>query len=306
MKLSIGSTTITSIVEQDLTFLSEVVPNARPSDLAGLPWLKPHFVDADNGMLGLVQSFLIEHGGARIVVDTCVGNGKENFSIPEWAHMNSDFLQRFAEAGFQPASVDYVVCTHMHMDHVGWNTYLHEGHWKPTFPNARHIFVSDELRYWTSEIAKPVSGQGGLTGESDEYKTAFQQTQAAIYEQSVKPILDAGLALFVDSSHTLMPGVKLVATPGHTPAHVSVEIDADGRKALISGDSFHHPCQIAHPEWAADPDTDQDASTQTRRNILAELADSATYFIGTHFAEPVAGKIVTDGQSYRFDTVVTR
>ncbi|QUR69371.1 MBL fold metallo-hydrolase [Mycobacterium spongiae] len=302
MKIQIGSTTVTSVYEQDVIGLSNTIPSAAPDALAELAWLDDRFVDATGELLGVVQAFVVEHGGKLVVVDTCVGDNKENVVVPEWAHRRTGFLERFLKAGFNPADVDAVVCTHLHMDHVGWNTFLDGDRWKPTFPNSRYLFARREHDHWRAQSQSSPTDPSDVGGDLEPWAQRVSKTQVAVYQESVQPIVDAGLALLVDMDHVLVPGLRLVPTPGHTPGHVAVEITSGGEKAFLSGDSFHHPCQIAHPEWANAADENPAASTGTRRMVLHELADSETLFIGSHFPEPVAGTIARDADSYRFDT----
>ncbi|MCW2649838.1 MAG: hypothetical protein JWR32_814 [Mycobacterium sp.] len=300
MKAQIGSAVITSVFEQDLPDLASLLPSATPDALSKIDWLRPAFVDAEGDLRAVVQSFVVAHRGRLIVVDTCVGDDKDISVIDSWAHRHTGFFTRFAHAGFDPAAVDYVICTHLHVDHVGWNTHLDHGTWTPTFPNARYLFVGTELDHAAAVTAEPIAEHSAAAEESDTFANHFHQTQINVYNQSIKPIIDAGLADIVDAPHQPLPGLTLVPAPGHTPGQVIVHIESRGEDAIIGGDSFHHPCQTAHPEWAALPDSDQYTSSATRRAILREIADTATVLIGSHFAEPVAGHVVSDDATYRF------
>jgi glyoxylase-like metal-dependent hydrolase (beta-lactamase superfamily II) len=302
MQRSLGSSRITSIREQDLTGIDRLLQGATSEAIGAIDWLRPHFVDADGVLLGLVQAFVLEHGGHLIVIDTCVGNGKDVPVVPDWTGLQTDFLERFRSAGFEPADVDVVLCTHLHLDHVGWNTY-HDGEcWQPTFPNARYLFNRAEYEFWQGEASDTYVPSQGEREQLIAVRQMFAETQVNVQRESVQPIVDAGLAEFVEAPCELFPGLRLIPTPGHTPGHVSVEISSDGSRALVTGDSFHHPCQLARPEWAAIPDSDQTQSTATRRGVLAEVAGTDVLVIGTHFAEPVCGHVVADGDSYRLVT----
>ena len=175
--------------------------------------------------------------------------------------------------------VDYVLCTHMHVDHVGWNTRLVDGRWEPTFPNARYLFAEKEWRHWSRE----------------------PQEYGPVVEDSVQPIFDRGLADLVSETHRVTDEITLEPTPGHTPGHVSVHITSRGEEAVITGDMIHHPCQIAHPHWSSSADVDPFVSATTRDHFLQRYADRPVLIIGTHFAAPTAGRIVHDGDSYRLD-----
>ncbi len=299
MQRTIGTTRITSIPEQPLTGIEHLVRGALPDALGAIPWLRPHFVDDEGVLLGAIQMFVVEHGDHVIVVDTCVGNGKDLPVREEWSGLHTDLLGRFRRAGFAPEEVDMVLCTHMHLDHVGWNTFLDHGAWCPTFPNARHLFDRTEFEYWRAEAAGPFTPRAGDSDRMTAMREEFQRTQRNVLRESVQPIVDAGLSELVDAPCEPLPGIRLVPTPGHTPGHVSVEIRSDDARALVTGDSFHHPCQIARPEWAAAVDHDRTASTATRRRMLDEIVGTDVLLVGTHFAEPVCGRIVADGDSYR-------
>ena len=279
----IGDVTVTRVVELEVpipwseehAFLKEATPEA----LKTLPWLHPHFVTEDWGVILSFHALLVETPTARIVVDTCIGNDKPRKEMGMQA-LSTPFLEHMREAGWPPESVDVVVCTHLHVDHVGWNTRLEAGKWVPTFPNARYLIGEAEHAHWTRE---------------------GDDAQQEILADSVQPIFDAGLADFVAMDHRICPEVRLEPTPGHTPGHVSVVIESQGQKAVITGDALHHPCQVAYPEWCPDVDVDPALSPRTRRRMLGEAADEGVLFIGTHFSAPTAGRIVRDGERYRFE-----
>ena len=227
-----------------------------------------------------VHALVVDTPSRRVVVDTCIGNDKSRRMAPHWNNMQCQFLADVAAAGFTRESIDTVLCTHLHVDHVGWNTMLVNGQWVATFPNARYLMAKSEFDYW----------RVGTQGES----------QAQIFTDSVQPVFDAGLVDLISTDHRLCDEVRLIPTLGHTPAHVSVAIESAGMQALITGDFVHHPCQMAHPEWASSADFDTDASTRTRHTIFDLLADRPTLVIGTHFAGATAGRVVRDGEAWRF------
>ena len=242
-------------------------------------WLRPHFAHEDGRLFGSIHSFVIESGKRRIIVDTCIGNDKVR-SIQAWSLLQGPFLAHLAEAGFPAESIDTVLCTHLHVDHVGWNTRLVGGKWQPTFPNARYLFGRREWEHWTSDEA--LHRDGDVMGDS------------------VKPVVDAGLAELVDMDHVLTPEVRLEPTPGHTPGHVSVHISSRGEEALITGDLMHHPLQCAEPDLANNFDVDAAAARRTRRDFLARYSDRPVLVLGTHFAPPTGGWVVHAGPAWRF------
>ena len=277
----IGDVTVTKIVEVEAVGGTRfVLPQATREAVRPIEWLYPHFMDQEGRLKMSIHALIISTPDRRIVVDTCLGNDKQR-DIPTWSQRQGPFLQDLSAAGFARESIDTVVCTHLHVDHVGWNTMLVDGRWQPTFPKARYLFGRIELDYWRSEHGRP--------GE----RMAFTD--------SVQPVFDAGLVDLVEVDHQLCPEVSLVPTLGHTPGHISVAIHSRGEHALITGDFIHHPCQLAHPEWAAAPDFDQAASTRTRQEVFARLAHQPTLVIGTHFATPTAGRIVRDGNVFRLE-----
>lgn len=279
----IGDVTVTRLQELQVpvayspehAFLRE----ATPEVLKTIPWLYPHFVTPEGAILLSFHALLVDAPGVRVMVDTCIGNDKPRKEIGMQA-LSTPFLEDMTAAGWPPESVDVVVCTHLHVDHVGWNTRLEGDRWVPTFPNARYLIGKTEHAHWTQDQDKD---------------------QQQILADSVQPIFDAGLADYVEMDHRISPEVRLMPTPGHTPGHVSVVIESGGQTALITGDALHHPCQIAHPEWRPDVDVDPRRGEATTREMLGQAADGRLLFIGTHFAAPTAGTVVRDGAGYRFE-----
>jgi glyoxylase-like metal-dependent hydrolase (beta-lactamase superfamily II) len=269
----VGRVKITRIAELEIPIAYDAAApfmrDAEPEALRTMPWLYPHFVTEQGALILSVHALLVEAPGLKLVVDTCIGNDRPR-EITGGVALQTPFLQRLAEAGWSRDGVDAVVCTHLHVDHVGWNTMLEAGRWVPTFPNARYLIGRAELAHWRAE------------GDA---------AQQVILGDSVQPIFDAGLAELVETDHRLSPEVWLEPTPGHTPGHVSVVIESQGQRAVISGDFLHHPCQIAHPEWPSGSDIDPDLAVATRRAALDRAADQQVLFIGTHFATPTAGYI---------------
>ncbi|MFP6747967.1 MAG: MBL fold metallo-hydrolase [Alphaproteobacteria bacterium] len=279
LQWKIGDVTVSRIVELEAPTSPRFLFGRSKQDVLGIEWLRPHFV-TETGLMKLsIHALVVRSEGRTIVVDTCLGNDKER-KIPGWNMLKGSFLEDLAEAGFPRESVDTVLCTHLHVDHVGWNTMLVDGKWAPTFPNARYLFARREWEYWSQT-------------EQDDF--------GPVVEDSVRSIIDAGLADLVDMDHSITSEVWLEPTPGHTPGHVSVRIRSRGEEAVITGDMTHHPCQFAHPDWAASVDYDAEQSTQTRLDFYAQYAGQPVLIIGTHFAAPTAGRIVRDGDAYRLD-----
>ncbi len=297
----VGDARITAIVEQDIA-LDGLIPKAKPEALAEIRWLRPHYVDESSKMIAVVQCFVVEIGGKLVLVDTCFGDHKDLPSDPERHRKAFGLLDKFRSAGFNPEDVDAVFCTHLHNDHVGLNTTLVDGEWVPTFRNARYLFARYEYEFWSSEAERPTVDPDTLERPIDKVQAEFHHTQQWVHRQSVQPVMDAGLTELVEPPCEPFPGIKLIPTPGHTVGHISIEIISKGAKALITGDSFHHPCQIARSEWTTVVDHDREQSTATRRKMLEDTVGTDTLFLGSHFATPSGGKIVTDGESYRLET----
>jgi glyoxylase-like metal-dependent hydrolase (beta-lactamase superfamily II) len=243
-------------------------------------WLAPHFLDEKGRFLQSIHTFVVQAPGLTALVDTCVGNDKDRGGRAPFHMMRTGFLEDLAAAGFPPESIDVVICTHLHVDHVGWNTRLDNGRWVPTFPRARHLFARREWEHWSTE--------------KDE------DTQR-IMADSVKPVLDAGLADLVEMDHRVSDEIRLEPTPGHTPGHVSVRLSSGGRDAVITGDLMHHPIQMAEPQWQTPFDSDGEAAVKTRRAFCERYAETPVTVLGTHFHHPTAGRIVRHGETWRFD-----
>ena len=217
----IGDVKITRIVELEVAGGTKfILPDATPEACRDIAWLKPHFMTEQGKLIMSVHALVVDTGARRIVVDTCIGNDKER-NIPSWSHLQTSFLSDLAAAGYPRESIDTVLCTHLHVDHVGWNTMLVDGRWVPTFPNARYLIAQQEWRYWDEH------------GEDAQY--------GSVLADSVRPVIEAGLVDFVSMEHRLCDEVWLEPTPGHTAGHVSVHIASRGTEALITGDCIHHP-----------------------------------------------------------------
>jgi glyoxylase-like metal-dependent hydrolase (beta-lactamase superfamily II) len=276
MHWTIGDGSITPITETETKtsprFLFADTDRAAVLAIAeDSPWLRPHFVDEGGYLLQKVQCLVIDVGGARIAVDTCIGNDKTR-SYAGWDHLQLPFLERMAEGGYPPESITHVVCTHLHVDHVGWNTRLIDGRWVPTFPAARYLFVEREYDHWRDTP----NDDGGS------------------FADSVAPIVDAGLAELVAADHRVNDCVRLHPTPGHTPGHAAVVVSSGVEQAVITGDLMHTPIQIARVELSSSFDSDPVEARATRRTFLETFSDG-TLVIGTHFGTPSAGLVHADG-----------
>jgi glyoxylase-like metal-dependent hydrolase (beta-lactamase superfamily II) len=240
-------------------------------------WLIPHFSAAELKLRLSIHTFVIRTPHHTILIDTCIGNDRTR-DVPLWNHMRTDYLDKLAAAGVQPEQVDYVFCTHMHVDHVGWNTRLDNGRWVPTFPNAKYLFHRTEWEFW---------------------KDTEEKNQAEVVKDSLLPIVDAGLAVMVEADYAIEDGIRLLPTPGHTPGHCSVHLSSGGAEAVITGDMIHHPAQVAEPHWTIRVCWNPALDIKTRTEFVQRYADTSTWILGTHFAPPTAVHIVSHGESLR-------
>jgi glyoxylase-like metal-dependent hydrolase (beta-lactamase superfamily II) len=282
LQWKIGDVTITRVVElESLGGSRFILPDATREACLPYDWMQPHFMDDKGNLLMSVQALVVDTGERRILVDTCIGNDKER-NVPAWSHLQTQFLQDLGAAGYPAETIDTVLCTHLHVDHVGWNTMLVDGHWVPTFPNARYLFAKTEWEHW----------------DANEDETVY----GPVLADSVRPVVEAGLVDLVDMDHQVCTEVRLEPTPGHTPGHVSVHIRSGGDQALITGDCIHHPVQMSRTDWCSSVDVDQAQGQQTRESLLDRYVDEAVLVIGTHFATPTAGYVKhLEGGGYFLD-----
>lgn len=276
----IGAVKIVKIVEHEIPLpLDGLLPQAPSDAVARFGWLAPDFMDdagpETNVARMSIHGLLVDTGAHRILVDTCIGEMRQGLQVPP---LPSTFLDRLGEAGYTVEDVDTVVCTHLHFDHVGWNTRLVDGRWVVTFPNARYLFARTEWEHWASH-------------GSDYCNVA----------DTVRPVIEAGAADLVEVDHRICDQVRLVPTPGHTPGHVSVVVQSGGQQAVITGDMSHHPVQFALPDLPMPADSDTPTAIATRRRFLEERTQDGALVIGTHFAGRTAGRVRQDGDGWRFD-----
>lgn len=271
--LKVGQIEIASVEELNIpTSPRFLFPGIAPADFASYSqWLTPHFYQPETDRLRMpIQAFIVRTPHHLIVVDTCLGNGKKRIA-PDWNMRNGPFLEDLKAAGVDPEKVDYVLCTHLHVDHVGWNTRLVDGKWKPTFPNARYVFNQTEYDFWSQ---------------------SKEEEQAETFQDSVLPIMEAGKAELVGGEHEIVEGIRLEPTPGHTPGHCSIHLSSGGAEAVITGDMMHHPIQLLQPERSTRFCNDPAQAARTRRAFLSRYAERDVPIVGTHFAAPTHGHVV--------------
>jgi len=281
--LQLGDAEIATVVDLD-PFTLPLGLLFPDSDAAHLvphrDWLEPLHMEGDRLHLA-VQSIVIRVAGKVVLVDTCVGEDKNRTHRPDWHKRKATgYLDRLAAIGLSPEAVDYVLCTHLHGDHVGWNTRLVDGRWVPTFPNARYIMAQAEIDHWLPRA------------ETANHGSAVD---------SVLPVIEAGRADFVAGDHEIAQGVVLMPLPGHTPGQVGLSLTRSGARALLVGDAIHHPVQLVAPEWSSAFCSDPDQARKTRRQLLESLAESDSWLLPTHFRAPTACRVRRCGNTFQPD-----
>jgi glyoxylase-like metal-dependent hydrolase (beta-lactamase superfamily II) len=286
---TVGGVTITRIEEQ-------VGPNDMPAPvfLPGLVrerferhlhWLVPaHFDPAADRLLTSNHSWLIRTGQMTILLDTCAGNHKERPWLPRFHRLDTPFLARLRAAGAAPEDIDVVLCTHLHADHVGWNTCLRDGRWVPTFPRARYLFSRIENERWDPSVGRRREENPGRAG---------------MYDDSVLPVIASGQAVLLDGIHAIDDRMMVEPSPGHTPGHVIMKLSDRGAGAVFCGDVLHHPIQIHEPDWSTRFCDDPLQATLTRRRVLEHCVEANAMLFPTHFAAPHVAAIESHGAEFR-------
>ena len=286
MTFKAGDATIHRIIEMECGFTPalEFLPNLTKQQLdENRSWLAPAALDKDDNLVLCFQSYVVQIGGKNILVDSCIGNDKERSARPLWNKKKDDaFMKGLAAAKLTPNDIDFVMCTHLHVDHIGWNTKLENGRWVPTFPKARYLFSKIELDYWVEE----------------NKKTPLVQIQ-----DSVIPIVEAKACDLVTSDHSLNDLVTLIPTPGHTIDHYAVTIGKGGKDAVFTGDLIHTPLQARYPELAMRVDYDPAQGAASRRAFLETYCDTGTLCCFAHFPSPSKGYVKRWGDGFKCDYV---
>lgn len=286
---TVGKVRITRILEatmrQRITALLRPVDGTTITSEALAPlrkWLAPHFLDGNDEFAFSVQSFLIQSKGKNIIVDTGLGEPPADY-LKGAKPATDSFLEDLVAAGFPRESIDVVVCTHLHDDHVGWNTMKSGGDWVPTFPKARYLIARGEYERAVANLA---------ANKPHTFNSTFTRTS--------KPIVDRGMADLIQAPYRITDEVRLELAPGHTPWHMSVWVELGVERALLTGDATHHPIQWAKPDWAVVGEDDSVESTKTRKKLLEEYAKNPFFIIGGHYQTPCAGYLDTSGPITRF------
>ncbi|MFF7607723.1 MBL fold metallo-hydrolase [Streptomyces parvulus] len=250
----------------------------------GAHWLAPHFLDSETMFVNsAIQTWLLRSGGRTILVDTGVGNHKERPYAQVWAHRETDFLDNLARAGVQPEDVDVVINTHLHIDHVGWNTFLDGRQWVPTFPNATYLMPKDDFDFWNPE---------------NDHKSVFGRGNQNVFEDSVLPVHRAGQTLLWENSHDIDADLRLEPAPGHTPGSSVLTLNSGTDRAVFVGDMLHSPVQIVEPDANSCFCEDPVGARATRRKVLGWAADNNALVIPAHLGGHGAAEIARNGDTF--------
>jgi len=284
--LTIGKATITRVEETYLPTYpaTHIFPDLTDAIVAKhAHWLAPHHYEAASGLIKLsVHSWLLQIGDRKILIDSCCGNNKQKPGRPFWTNLNTDYPERLAAAGARPDEIDLVMCTHLHHDHVGWNTQQRDGKWVPTFPNARYVFSKPDFEYFHALDKDP----------------ATAPAEMGTFRECVLPIVEAGRADMVTGPHRLDEHIDLIPAPGHSPGHVVFRLESGGEQAVFIGDVFHHLLQVYYPHWNFPKNSDAEQARVSRRKVLELCASSGALTLPGHVGAPFAGRIETDPEGF--------
>jgi glyoxylase-like metal-dependent hydrolase (beta-lactamase superfamily II) len=283
----LGEFTIHRIVEAEHghRLAADFLPNLTPELLAeNRHWLVPRALDTEDRVVLCMHSYVIRTPHHIVLVDTCLGNDKERPDHPHYHRkLDTRWSDSLAAAGLRVEDIDFVLCTHLHIDHVGWNTRLENGRWVPTFPRARYLFSEKELAFWTERSAcEPIPW----------------------IEDSVLPVVAAGRAERVTSDHALGDHIQLLPTPGHTVDHFAVQVGRGRAEAVITGDLIHSPLQARYPGLHMRLDHDPEQAVATRRRFLEGICEADTLCCFAHFPSPSVGHVKRWGDGFRCEEVV--
>jgi glyoxylase-like metal-dependent hydrolase (beta-lactamase superfamily II) len=287
--LTIGAFSVGRVAELEFPAFPvlEFFPAATPAMVEEARRRLPGRISADGKLVMSFHAFVLRTGRHTILIDTCCAKSRP--ARPQFDTGKRDFLAGLAALDVKPEQVTHVMCTHLHWDHVGWNTRLVDGQWVPTFPNARYVMAKREYDHWNAVYA-------------DE-KGRSENIHAMAFEDSVLPIMRAEKAVLVEDDFELDKGVSLEPCHGHTPGHVVVNVVSGGRKGVFIGDALHHPIQLLFPELSSSADGDMNASRATRRALIEKHAGTGSIVMPHHFATPSSGSIERSGSAFRFDVI---
>jgi glyoxylase-like metal-dependent hydrolase (beta-lactamase superfamily II) len=288
-QFKVGDIAIHRVVEQEAPFFPvfQFFPKlTKELYEENRSWLQPKYVDpATEKLMLCIQSHLLRTPHHKILIDTCVGNHKPRPTRPFWDKMQSDrYEKNLAAAGVSVNDIDYVMCTHLHTDHVGWNTKLEDGRWVPTFPKAKYVFAERELAHWTERQKQDPSACPWIT-------------------DSVLPIVAAKREMVVKSDYQFNDVIQFLPAPGHTYDQFSVLVGKPGQDALLTGDMVHSPIQMRYPELGMLSDYDSAQAGESRRKLFGRFCDTSTLLFTAHFPSPSTGRVVRWQDAFDFAPV---
>jgi glyoxylase-like metal-dependent hydrolase (beta-lactamase superfamily II) len=249
-------------------------------------WLLRGSMTADGQFLMTsMHTWIVRTGKHTILIDTACGNGKERPQYPMFHRLHNPYLERLKEAGVSPEQVDFVLLTHLHADHVGWNTRLESGRWVSTFPNAKFVFSKSEYEFYADpEHVQPLS--------------------AAVFEESVQPVIDSGQAIMIAAEGSeFIDGLAFHRTAGHSYDHASISLSSKGQEALFAGDIMHHPLQVYQPDWNSMYCEFQDQAKESRSWVLDYVVDRQATYFSSHFPDNSAGTVTRKGEDFGWNYV---
>jgi glyoxylase-like metal-dependent hydrolase (beta-lactamase superfamily II) len=285
--VNIGKYAIDKVVELERPFAhaQDFFPDLTDEMLGVCKRDLPAGLLAPNDFVNMsYHAFLVRTDRFTMLIDTCCGNHKERLVRPEFHRLNTDFMGVLAKAGVTPEQVDYIMCTHLHWDHIGWNTQLVDGRWVPTFPNAKYIISRTEYDYWDAAYRR---------GDSSIHCVSF--------EDSILPVKRAEQVVLVADDHQFDDGIVLEPCFGHSPGHVVINIASEGARGVVTGDVIHHQIQLRYPAMSTKADTDRDLARQTRTALIEKHAGTGTLLLPAHFITPTVGRIEPAPEGFRYD-----
>ncbi|WP_405016068.1 MBL fold metallo-hydrolase [Kitasatospora sp. NBC_00070] len=286
-RMMLGDVEVIRLVEWRGTFLpaGDFVPGAGAEVWReNRDWLTPdHWEGEDGRVAAALQTWVLRSGGRTVVVDTGVGNGRERPGSALFHQWQGDFPGLLARAGITPEEVDVVVNTHLHVDHVGWNTTAVDGGWAPTFPNARYLLPAADDAWF---------------GPGNGYAKGGRVDDRLLYEDSIAPVHQAGQAVLWEGTHRIDEHLTLESAPGHTPGSAVLRLASGGDRAVFVGDLVHSPVQILRPDCSSCFCLDPAEAAASRRRILERAADQRELVVPAHFGGAGAVEVRKAGEGF--------
>ena len=289
MRRYLGNMTVRTVSEGEGRMpMQFALPGITARDLADLKpwyWSEELSLDPQSAVFKIeVRSYVLQVDGLNVLIDTCCGNGKQR-SVPWADRLQTQWLENLAREGYQPEDIHLVLCTHLHADHVGWNTRLRNGQWVPTFPNARYVFSRKDYEFFRQQTHEAHNREAFI--------------------DSVLPVIDAGLADIVESDHCvhreIEDGIWLEDASGHSPGCVVVNARRGGSRAVFAGDVIHHPIQLVRPDIPFFADEQPTEACATRERLLAQCADNGAVLYPAHFPDPPAGRVLRAQRHFAYE-----